>query len=93
MNVYLLRLHSELTARMDSTMNGGSTYDRHSFQNEYRVYPSSLYREPGYTFQRKYAPWIGGSIIGSLNTHSELKISRQEWEEGVETSLWQTKCF
>jgi Actin len=50
-------------------------------------------REPGYTFQRKFGPWIGGSIIGSLESHSELKISRQEWEEGAESSLWQTKCF
>ena len=45
------------------------------------------HREAGYTAQRKFAPWIGGSIIGSLATHSELKISRQEWEEGAESSL------
>eukprot|EP00607_Mallomonas_marina_P005020 CAMPEP_0182425952 /NCGR_PEP_ID=MMETSP1167-20130531/12437_1 /TAXON_ID=2988 /ORGANISM="Mallomonas Sp, Strain CCMP3275" /LENGTH=380 /DNA_ID=CAMNT_0024607055 /DNA_START=166 /DNA_END=1308 /DNA_ORIENTATION=+ len=57
-----------------------------------RVIPDSYYREPGYTIQRKIAPWIGGSIISSLSTYKQLKITRQEWEESKEACI-QTKCI
>jgi len=46
-----------------------------------RVIPSSSHREAGYTSQRKTAAWIGGSIISSLDTFKQIKITRQEWEE------------
>jgi len=47
-----------------------------------------LYREPGYTSQRKFAPWIGGSLLSSFDTyHKTLKITRQEWEENPEVFL------
>lgn len=46
-----------------------------------RVMPSSSHREAGYTSQRKTAAWIGGSIISSLDTFKQIKITRQEWEE------------
>lgn len=62
-------------------------------QNELKVFPSSFYREPGYTFQRKYAPWIGGSIVGSLEEQSTLKITRQDWDEDADSFFWQTRCF
>ena len=66
---------------------------RHNFQHDLRVYPSSYFREPGYTFQRKYAPWIGASIVGSLEEQSTLKITRQDWDEDAESYFWQTRCF
>ena len=55
----------------------------------------SLYyisREPGYTTQRKCAAWIGGSIIASLGTYKQFKITRQEWEENPESCI-QTKAL
>lgn len=69
------------------------------FQNEFdsklnalypmiRVVPTSNYREPGYTQQRKFAPWIGGSLLGSFETyHKSLKITKQEWEENADIVL------
>jgi len=57
-----------------------------------RVFPSSICREAGYTSQRKHAAWIGGSIMASLDTFRELKISRQDWEDSGEIALI-TKCF
>ena len=66
---------------------------RQNFQHELKVFPSSYYREPGYTFQRKYAPWIGASIVGSLEEQSTMKITRQDWDEDAESFFWQTRCF
>lgn len=36
------------------------------------VYPDS---------QRKHAAWIGGSMLGSLPTFNQIKVTRQEYEE------------
>ena len=58
-----------------------------------RVMPSSAYRESGYTHQCKYASWIGGSIMSSLESFKDLKITRQEWEEGSGENALLTKCF
>lgn len=52
---------------------------------EGRVLPSSSNREPGYTHQRKVAAWIGGSIIGSMDTYRDMKLTKQEFDEGKET--------
>lgn len=60
--------------------------------NDLKVTPNSYNREAGYTSQRKYAAWIGGSIFSSLETYKELKITRQEWEENADAIL-QTKCY
>lgn len=57
-----------------------STNRSHRHMN-IRVVPSSAHREAGYTSQRKIAAWIGGSIVASLDTFKQIKITRQEWEE------------
>ena len=57
-----------------------------------RVMPSSFHRESGYTNQRKYAAWQGGSIFASFESFKNLRVTRQEFEEGVESSLL-AKCF
>ena len=50
-------------------------------------------REKGHSMQRKFAPWIGGSLMGSFETyHKTLKITRQEWEENPDVVL-NTKCI
>lgn len=58
-----------------------------------RVMPSAAHRESGYTYQRKYASWIGGSIMSSLESFKDLRITRQEWEEGSGENALLTKCF
>ncbi len=57
-----------------------------------RVMPSSFYKESGYTNQRKHAAWQGGSIFASFDTFKQLRVTRQEFEEGAESSLL-AKCF
>jgi len=42
--------------------------------------------------ERKYAVWIGGSILGSLHSFREMMISKEEYEEdGV--GIVHRKCF
>ncbi|TIB93566.1 actin-related protein Arp4p [Wallemia mellicola] len=36
---------------------------------------------PANTVERKFAPWLGGSILGSLGTFHQLWISQDEWRE------------
>lgn len=36
---------------------------------------------PGNVVERKYASWIGGSILASLGSFHQLWVSRQEFEE------------
>ena len=57
-----------------------------------RVMPSSFYKESGYTNQRKHAAWQGGSIFATFDSFKQLRVTRQEFEEGAETSLL-AKCF
>ena len=52
-----------------------------------------VYSESGYTFQRRTAAWIGGSILSSIHdTYKEIKITKQEWDENAENCVL-TKCF
>lgn len=83
------RLQVELQQRIWSEQK-----TRQALQNtEVRVVPNSKYSESGYTFQRRTAAWIGGSIIASIHdTYKEIKITRQEWEENAENCIL-TKCF
>lgn len=37
--------------------------------------------ERGYTSQRKHAAWIGGSMLASLETFDQIKVTKQEWED------------
>ena len=42
--------------------------------------------------ERKYAVWIGGSILSSLQTFQQLWISKQEYDESG-PSIVHRKCF
>jgi len=42
--------------------------------------------------ERKYAAWIGGSILASLSTFKDIWISKQEYDE-FGTSIVHKKCF
>lgn len=69
------RLNTELITRLASDPDPRNQ----NLAASVRVIPNSLYREPGYTLQRKYAPWIGASLAASFETyHKCLKISGQE---------------
>ena len=39
------------------------------------------FEAPGTTVGRKYSPWLGGSILGSLGTFHQLWIGREEYME------------
>jgi actin-related protein 4 len=36
---------------------------------------------PASTVERKFAPWLGGSILASLGTFHQLWIAREEYME------------
>ena len=42
--------------------------------------------------ERKYAVWIGGSILSSLQTFQQIWISKQEYDESC-PSIVHRKCF
>ena len=42
--------------------------------------------------ERKYAVWIGGSILSSLQTFQQMWISKQEYDESC-PSIVHRKCF
>lgn len=42
--------------------------------------------------ERKYSPWIGGSILASLSTFQQMWVSKQEYDEAG-PSLVHRKCF
>ncbi|XP_065926205.1 actin-like [Magallana gigas] len=42
--------------------------------------------------ERKYASWMGGSVIGSLSTFQQMWISKQEYDE-FGPSIVNRKCF
>ncbi|MBN3273666.1 ACL6A protein, partial [Polyodon spathula] len=41
--------------------------------------------------ERRFSPWIGGSILASLGTFQQMWISKQEYEEGGKQSV-ERKC-
>ncbi|KAG4302349.1 hypothetical protein PCANB_001326 [Pneumocystis canis] len=48
---------------------------------------------PGNTVERKYASWLGGSILASLGTFHQLWISKKEYdEEGDRVLLIEKRC-
>jgi len=42
--------------------------------------------------ERKYSPWIGGSILASLSAIQKMRISNEEYEE-LGPSIIHAKCF
>ncbi|RXK42026.1 brg1-associated factor b [Tremella mesenterica] len=36
---------------------------------------------PAIPFERKYAPWVGGSVLASLGTFHQLWVTKDEWQE------------
>jgi actin-related protein 4 len=68
-------------------VTGGSTLlykfnDRLNYEIN-SIYPSTRNKliAPGSVPERKYAAWIGGSILASLGSFHQLWISKKEYEE------------
>jgi len=81
------RIENELTEKINATLDqrGIPLYST-------RVLPSSSFKEAGYSYQRKFAPWIGGSLIASLENFKNIRITRQEYEEDADSAI-KTKIF
>ncbi|KAJ3063302.1 Actin-like protein 6B [Podochytrium sp. JEL0797] len=47
----------------------------HNIGIKHRIHP------PGSALERKYAAWVGGSILGSLGNFQQMWISKAEYEE------------
>lgn len=54
------------------------------------VIPHPTIREPGYNYQRKYAAWIGGSMLASL---SPFKQACCRAGKRVQFTLPERRCF
>lgn len=85
------RLTNDLNGFFESGQEGDGSLGG-TTGSQLRVMPSSFHRESGYTNQRKHAAWQGGSIFASFESFKNLRVTRQEFEEGVESSLL-AKCF
>jgi len=46
-----------------------------------RIFPHAKIHAPGNPIERRYAGWLGGSILASLGTFHQLWISKEEWQE------------
>ena len=81
------RIESELTEKINSTLDqrGLPLYST-------RVLPSSSFKEAGYSYQRKFASFIGGSLVASLDNFKNIRITRQEYEEDADAAI-KTKIF
>jgi len=58
--------------------------------NAPQMYREKLLVSPD-VFERKYASWIGGSILGSLGSFHQMWMSKQEYDE-FGKSLVGRKC-
>ena len=47
----------------------------------FSVVPDMHRSERGYNSQRRTAAWIGGSMFASLDTFSQVQVTKQEWED------------
>lgn len=86
-------LSDRLAVELQQRINSDAKTSKNSQNIDIRVIPNSKYSESGYTFQRRTAAWIGGSIVASIqDTYKEIKITKQEWDEEKENCIL-TKCI
>lgn len=48
---------------------------------------------PGNAIERRYSPWLGGSILASLGTFHQLWVAKSEWDEYGAQILRQRESF
>jgi actin-related protein len=87
-------LHEKLYANI--VLSGGTTMYpgfAHRFKKEITpLAPSTMNVKIVAYPERKYAAWIGGSIVASLSTFKKIWISKQEYDEYGPTIV-DRKCF
>lgn len=71
-------------------LNGFNDRLNHEIQT---LYPGARVRlqAPGNTVERKYAAWVGGSILASLGAFHQMWISKKEYEE-VGAGIVEKRC-
>ena len=78
-------------------VTGGSSllqgFNERLQQELVQLFPSSRVRihSPGNLVERKFASWIGGSILASLGTFHQMWISKKEYEESG-ASIVEKRC-
>jgi actin-related protein len=78
------RLNEEVMSRLNQS-------EPLSFMDA-KVIPSSIHIESGYNKQRKTAVWIGASMMASFDAYKSLCVTKEEYDEGGEQSLFKA-CF
>ncbi|KAJ5080504.1 actin [Anaeramoeba ignava] len=98
--IYNSIMESDIDARRDFigniVLSGGSTFfpkfsDR--LENELKaLFPQQTRVKLVAPPERKYSPWIGGSILASLSTFQRMWISKEEYDE-VGPNIIDQKCY
>ncbi|KAJ5077395.1 actin-7-related [Anaeramoeba ignava] len=73
-------------------LTGGSTMFPNfaeRLQKEINNFGNEFETEVISTPERKYSPWIGGSILGSLKEYEDLFINKKEYEEFGDSIIYQ----
>lgn len=87
-----LGLYSSVIVTGGNTLIQGFT-DRLTADLSNKTPPSSRLKiiAPTSSIERKFSPWIGGSILASLGTFQQMWISKQEYEEAGKSCV-ERKC-
>lgn len=83
---------------LNNIVSTGGTSVIQGFNDRLHWELSSMYQgtkvrihSPSNMYERKYGPWIGGSILASLGSFHQLWISRKEYEE-VGAGIVEKRC-
>ena len=79
------RVREELVGILDSKNDNNA-------HRMIQVIPDATGSEPGYNSQRKIGSWIGGSIFASLDTFGKVLVSKQEYEDAGNASIFHRKA-
>lgn len=87
-----LGLYSSVIVTGGNTLLQGFT-ERLTSDLSNKTPPSSRLKiiAPTNSIERKFSPWIGGSILASLGTFQQMWISKQEFEEAGKSCI-ERKC-
>lgn len=87
-----LGLYSSVIVTGGNTLLQGFT-DRLTTELSNKTPPSAKLKiiAPTNSIERKFSPWIGGSILASLGTFQQMWISKQEYEEAGKSCV-ERKC-
>jgi actin-related protein 4 len=64
-----------------TTLLGGFTDRLHNELSMMFSNPKTRLQAAGFTHERRFGAWVGGSILSSLGTFHQMWISRKEYDE------------